>query len=61
MAEHRYCLRGEIDLAVAPLIQADMDHALLDRPYTDLLIDCAQMTFIDSTGMQVLVERPKTV
>jgi hypothetical protein len=28
---------------------------VLDRPYTDLLIDCAQMTFIDSMGY-VLVE-----
>ena len=55
MAECRYCMRGEIDLVVEPRVRVELDH-VIDRLDADLLVDCAQMTFIDSTGIRLLVE-----
>ena len=55
MSEQRYCLRGEFDLEVAAQVRADL-MAMIARDGTHLLVDCAQLTFIDSTGVAVLLE-----
>jgi anti-sigma B factor antagonist len=54
VSETRYNLRGEIDVAVAPTVRADLKR--LVQTGNDLLIDCTALTFIDSTGIAVLLE-----
>jgi len=55
MAEHRYNLRGEVDLEAAPRIRADLAD-VVSRGEEDLLVDCTRLAFIDSTGITVLLE-----
>jgi anti-sigma B factor antagonist len=55
MAENRYRMSGEVDLSTAPLVRADLAR-LISADDAHLLIDCAQLTFIDSTGIAVLLE-----
>jgi anti-sigma B factor antagonist len=55
MADHRYILRGEIDLAVAPQLRFEL-RAAIARDGADMLIDCTGLTFIDSTGIGLLLE-----
>ena len=53
MAEQRFCIDGEIDMATAPELQASLDGAVgFD---SDLLVDCTRLTFIDSSGIAVLI------
>jgi len=53
MAERHFYLRGELEAANAPAVQASLnDAAAFD---TDLVVDCADLTFIDSSGIAVLV------
>ena len=54
MAEARYFLRGEIDLAEQDRIRRELAMALT-RP-NDLLVDCRDLTFLDSSGIAVLVD-----
>jgi anti-sigma B factor antagonist len=53
MSERHFYLRGEIDAASAPAVQASLNHAVADD--MDLLVDCTDLTFIDSSGIAVLV------
>jgi len=55
MTEHRYCVQGEIDLATAPRVRSELDQAVGIGNGT-LMIDCARLTFIDSTGIATLLE-----
>ena len=55
MAEYRYHLRGEIDLPAAPDLRADLARAI-SRHDVNLVVDCTALTFIDSTGIAVLLE-----
>jgi len=55
MTEIRYCLHGEIDLATAPQLRADLRRAL-EADGACLLVDCSRLTFIDSRGVGVLLE-----
>jgi len=55
MAENRYRLSGEIDLSSAPQVRADLAR-IVSTDDGHLLVDCAQLTFIDSTGIAVLLE-----
>ena len=55
MAEYRFALRGEIDLAVAPQLRDDLTRAIAHEG-AHLLVDCEHLTFIDSTGIAVLLE-----
>src|SRR5207248_1614730 len=55
MSEYRFRLRGEVDIATAPRVRADF-HALIAHDSSNLLIDCSQLDFIDSTGIVVLLE-----
>jgi anti-sigma B factor antagonist len=54
MAERRFFLRGEIDIAAAPTLRADLDDAVASDD-GDLLVDCTDLTFIDSSGLSVLL------
>src|SRR6266513_1035978 len=55
MAEHRFFIRGEIDLASAPQLSASLAEALTSGD-VDVLLDCSQMTFIDSAGIHAIEE-----
>jgi anti-anti-sigma factor len=55
MTEHRYCVQGEIDLATAHQVRSDLNRAVAIGNET-LMIDCARLTFIDSTGIATLLE-----
>src|SRR3954471_4023338 len=55
MAEYRLMLRGEVDLIAAADVRADL-RALIAHDGAHLLIDCSRLTFIDSTGVAVLLE-----
>jgi stage II sporulation protein AA (anti-sigma F factor antagonist) len=46
-------LAGEVDLAAHTRFQEDIDRAWDGG--TDLVIDCSQVTFLDSMGLRVLV------
>ncbi len=54
MAERRFLLRGEIDIAAAPKLRADLDDAVASDD-ADLVVDCTDLTFIDSSGLSVLL------
>ena len=47
-------LSGELDLATAPELRECLQSLGTDRP-RDVLVDLASLTFIDSTGISVLV------
>lgn len=48
---HRHlAVRGEIDIKTAP----DLDAAIAESSQPTLLLDMAEVTFIDSTGLRVL-------
>lgn len=53
MAEHRYFLRGEIDIATTPEVRSDL-RAIVVETTNDLVVDCCGLIFIDSTGISVL-------
>lgn len=55
MAENRYRLSGEIDLVTAPRVRTDLAR-IVSADDAHLLVDCDQLTFIDSTGIAVLLE-----
>ena len=53
--ECRLFVRGEIDLASAAALLADLQRAI-SASDADLIIDCKHLRFIDSTAVRVLVE-----
>ena len=50
----RLALDGEVDLATAPKLSAAFADLLEDRP-DRIELDCANLRFLDSSGLQVLV------
>jgi anti-anti-sigma factor len=48
------CVRGEVDAVSAPDLKALLD-ALIDRGHRSVVVDLAQMGFIDAAGMRVIV------
>lgn len=48
-------LAGEIDLAAAPRVESAIEEALAGEDGTEITIDLAAVTFLDSTGLRVLV------
>jgi anti-sigma B factor antagonist len=54
MAESSYSLGGEIDLATASTLQGNLV-ALVNASEDDLVLDCKDLRFIDSTGISVFV------
>jgi anti-sigma B factor antagonist len=55
MAELRVVVRGEIDITTAPQLRKDLQ-AGINENSAYVVIDCADMTFIDSTGVAVILE-----
>ena len=47
-------VRGEVDLATAPNLEAGLRRALDGSP-SSIVLDLAALTFIDSSGLRVLV------
>ena len=47
-------LQGELDMATAPGLARDLHTALDARPST-LALDLSELTFLDSTGIRVLI------
>ena len=58
VAEYHYNLRGDVDVATASDIRADLQ-AIIEGSDSHVLIDCTQLTFIDSSGLRVLVALAK--
>jgi anti-anti-sigma factor len=50
----RFYVWGEVDLATAPELEKDLLVAI-DVTRGDLIIDCRDLSFIDSSGIQVLM------
>ncbi len=49
-----FIIRGEIDVATAPGLGAELlAHAVSTTG--DLVLDCSEMTFLDSSGLRALV------
>jgi len=55
MAEQRFRLVGDADLLAAPEISEDL-RRVIDACGDDLVIDCMNLHFIDSSGIAVLIE-----
>ena len=55
MAESRYVLRGEVDIAAVEQIRPDL-MGVIARDRRHLLVDCSALTFIDSSGIAMLLE-----
>jgi anti-sigma B factor antagonist len=48
-------LEGEIDLHVSPRIAAALREIIAQKP-TQLLVDLSRVTYVDSSGLAVLIE-----
>lgn len=53
-AVHRLCLRGELDLAAADAVQ-DALMRVEESDASSIVLDLSGLTFIDSTGIRLLV------
>ena len=51
---------GEIDLHVSPRMAATLNAALKDKP-ANLVADLTRVSYIDSSGLAVLIEAMQTV
>ncbi len=51
-------VRGEVDLYTAPRLWETLDAAIAGTP-AELVIDLSAVTFLDSTGLNVLVQAHK--
>jgi anti-sigma B factor antagonist len=53
-------LEGEIDLHVSPRIAATLTTAVKEKP-RNLIVDLAKVSYIDSSGLAVLIEAMQSV
>ena len=53
-------LEGEIDLHVSPGISASMKSMIADKP-KQLVVDLSRVSYIDSSGLAVLIEGMQSV
>jgi anti-sigma B factor antagonist len=60
VAEFRYAIVGDFDLAGATTVRADLRTAIAIGD-AHLLVDCARMTFIDSIGVRVLLDAQRVL
>ncbi len=56
----RFYVRGHIDHTAMPELRFDFANAVLGAA-SDVVLDCSEMTFIDSSGIQQLVELNETL
>lgn len=52
--EHRLVATGELDISTVGLLEAPFD-AALDAAATSVVVDLGGVTFIDSTGLRLLI------
>lgn len=57
-AEVVITLDGELDISTAPELWAAIDHAIAEE-HTHLVLDLADLAFVDSTGLGVFVRAGK--
>lgn len=55
------CLQGEIDHCSATEIRSQLETALRDEDIKELYIDLSKVSFIDSSGIGMLIGRYKTM
>mgnify|MGYP001447734244 CR=1 FL=1 len=53
-------VKGEIDVYTAPVLREDITN-LVDTEHTNIVVDLTQVSFMDSTGLGVLVGALKKV
>ncbi len=53
-------LEGEIDLHVSPRIAVNLNAAVKDKP-SNLVVDLSRVSYIDSSGLAVLIEAMQNV
>ena len=53
-------LEGEIDLHVSPRVAATLNSALKEKP-SNLVVDMSKCSYIDSSGLAVLIEAMQNV
>ena len=53
-------LYGEVDIYNAESLKSEL-HAMIDEKKADIVLDCASLKYIDSTGLGVLVSALKKV
>lgn len=53
-------LNGEIDMATEDRFQEAVIEALITQPHGRVVLDCAELRFIDSSGLRVLIRAHKT-
>lgn len=54
-ANHKLAVEGELDLSTVPVLARGVDDLLGDSP-TNLTLDLSAMTFMDSSGLRLLIE-----
>ena len=55
MAEHRVTISGDLDLSQVAQLRDELQRLVADTE-AHVLVDCAQLSFVDSTGIAVLLE-----
>jgi len=60
MAESRFPVGGEVDIATAADLQAEL-LAYIAATADDIVLDCKQLEFIDSVGIAVFVHAQQTL
>jgi anti-anti-sigma factor len=53
--ERRFFIRGEIDIANAGELRADLEDEIRAHD-GDIVVDCCGLTFIDSSGLAALIQ-----
>ncbi len=51
-------LGGELDLASVPLLESEVENAMVDHPAT-IILDLSALEFIDSTGLRTILSLDK--
>ena len=54
-------LEGEVDLLVADAVRKKLDEAMEQSGVTNLILNLARVTFIDSSGLGVILGRYKRI
>ena len=54
-------LRGELDLATAPVLQEHLSELVVSQGWIDITLDIAELRYLDSTGLSVLIMAQKHV
>ncbi|GAB3483785.1 STAS domain-containing protein [Nocardiopsis coralliicola] len=52
-------LSGEIDMATEQRFHREVREAVETRPHGRVVLDCTQLSFIDSSGLRVLIQAHK--